>query len=43
MNEVYVTFFARDRMPARSAFGVSGLALDARVEIECLATVKRGG
>jgi reactive intermediate/imine deaminase len=43
MNEVYVTFFARDRMPARSAFGVSGLALNARVEIECLATVKRGG
>ncbi len=40
MNEVYVTFFAKDRMPARSAFGVSGLALNARVEIECLATVK---
>jgi 2-iminobutanoate/2-iminopropanoate deaminase len=40
MNEVYVTFFARNRMPARSAFGVSGLALNARVEIECLATVK---
>ena len=40
MNEVYVTFFARDRMPARSAFGVSGLALNARVEIECMATVK---
>jgi 2-iminobutanoate/2-iminopropanoate deaminase len=40
MNEVYVTFFAKDRMPARSAFGVSGLALNARVEIECLATVR---
>lgn len=40
MNEVYVTFFAKDRLPARSAFGVSGLALNARVEIECLATVK---
>lgn len=40
MNEVYVTYFAKDRMPARSAFGVSGLALGARVEIECLATVK---
>ena len=40
MNEVYVTYFAKDRMPARSAFGVSGLALNARVEIECLATVK---
>lgn len=40
MNEVYVTFFAKDRMPARSAFGVSGLALNARVEIECLATIR---
>lgn len=39
MNEVYVTFFAKDRMPARSTFGVSGLALGARVEIECMATV----
>ncbi len=40
MNEVYVTYFAKDRRPARSAFGVNGLALGARVEIECLATVK---
>ena len=40
MNEVYVTFFAKDRMPARSALGVNGLVLNARVEIECLATVR---
>lgn len=40
MNEVYVTYFRKDRMPARSAFGTSGLALGARVEIECWATVK---
>ena len=40
MNEVYVTFFKPDRMPSRSAFGVSGLALGARVEIECWATGK---
>lgn len=40
MNEVYVTYFAKDRLPARSAFGVSGLALGARVEIECLATIR---
>jgi 2-iminobutanoate/2-iminopropanoate deaminase len=40
MSDVYVTYFAKDRLPARSAFGVSGLALGARVEIECLATVK---
>jgi reactive intermediate/imine deaminase len=35
-NEVYKTFFA-DRYPARSALGVNGLALGARVEVECLA------
>ena len=37
MNEVYKTFFPNP--PARSALGVSGLALDARVEIECIAVV----
>jgi reactive intermediate/imine deaminase len=37
MNEIYVTFFDAARRPARSAMGTSGLALDARVEIECLA------
>ena len=40
MNSVYTTFFKKDRMPARSAFGVTGLALNALVEIECIATVK---
>lgn len=40
MNAVYVTFFQKGRLPARSAFGASGLALGARVEIECIATVK---
>lgn len=40
MSEVYVTYFAKDRLPARSTFGVTGLALGARVEIECLATIK---
>ena len=38
MNEVYVTFFPGDR-PARSALGADGLALGARVEIDCIATV----
>jgi reactive intermediate/imine deaminase len=38
MNGVYVTFFPSHR-PARSAMGASGLALNARVEIECMATV----
>ena len=38
MNEVYVSFFPGHK-PARSAFGADGLALDSRVEIECMATV----
>jgi 2-iminobutanoate/2-iminopropanoate deaminase len=41
MNRVYVTFFP-DHLPARSAMGASGLALGARVEIECVAAVGRG-
>jgi len=36
MNEVYATFFPKDP-PARSTVAGSGLALGARVEIECLA------
>lgn len=40
MNTVYVTFFKKERLPARSAFGTSGLVNGARVEIECMATVK---
>ena len=39
MSAVYVTYFP-EHLPARSAFGTSGLALGARVEIECVATVK---
>ena len=38
MNEVYTTFFPVNK-PARSAVAGSGLALNARVEIECIATV----
>jgi reactive intermediate/imine deaminase len=38
MNEVYATFFPKDP-PARSTVAVSGLALGARVEVECMATV----
>jgi reactive intermediate/imine deaminase len=37
MNEVYTTFFAADRRPARTAAGANGLALNGRVEIECIA------
>jgi reactive intermediate/imine deaminase len=38
MNTVYVTFFG-ENLPARSALGANGLALGARVEIECTAVV----
>ena len=39
MNAVYVQHFPL-HLPARSAFGASGLALGGRVEIECIATVE---
>ena len=40
MNDVYRTMFTAGKFPARSAFGATGLALDARTEIECIAVVK---
>jgi 2-iminobutanoate/2-iminopropanoate deaminase len=40
MNRVYVGYFSGN-LPARSAFGASGLALGARVEIECWAIAPR--
>lgn len=36
-NEVYATYFPSGRFPARSALGANGLALGARVEVECIA------
>ena len=39
MNKVYITYFPTNP-PARSALGSSGLALGARTEIECMATVQ---
>jgi 2-iminobutanoate/2-iminopropanoate deaminase len=38
MNAVYATYFPKDP-PARSTVAGTGLALGARVEIECIATV----
>jgi len=35
---VYVTYFEK-HLPARSSFGTTGLALGARVEIECIAVL----
>lgn len=39
-NEVYKTFFT-GHFPARSALGVTGLALGAQVEVECIAAASR--
>jgi len=40
MNGIYRTYFAAPNYPARSAFGANGLALNARVEIECIAAAR---
>ena len=39
-NEVYKEFFSAP-YPARAAFGANGLALGARVEVECIAAYPR--
>lgn len=39
-NDVYKTYFTAP-YPARSAFATAGLALGARVEVECIAVVRR--
>lgn len=36
-NTVYVPYFPAGKLPARSAFGADGLALGAKVEMECKA------
>jgi 2-iminobutanoate/2-iminopropanoate deaminase len=38
-NKVYVGYFPDGPLPARSALGANGLALDALVEVECQAYV----
>ena len=40
MSQEYKKFFNPDKLPARSAFAGSGLALGAKLEIECMA-IKR--
>jgi 2-iminobutanoate/2-iminopropanoate deaminase len=37
-NEIYRTYFTEGKYPARSAFGATGLAFNARVELECIAS-----
>ncbi|MBO6575026.1 MAG: RidA family protein [Rhodothermales bacterium] len=39
MNEIYRTYFP-ENPPARSAVGSNGLAINARVEIECMAAMR---
>ena len=41
-NEVYKAYFSPP-YPARSALGANGLAIGARVEVECLAVTARSG
>lgn len=40
-NKIYLEYFKPDRLPARSAFGASALALGAGVEMECCAWAGR--
>ena len=37
MNDVYRGFFPEDRLPARTCIGTTGLAYDARIEIDMIA------
>lgn len=41
-NAIYATYFEKGRYPARSAMGVNGLALGAKVEMECWAHMPEG-
>jgi enamine deaminase RidA (YjgF/YER057c/UK114 family) len=36
MNETYRGYFAPGRLPARTCVGVTGLAYDARIEIDLM-------
>jgi 2-iminobutanoate/2-iminopropanoate deaminase len=38
VNQIYVSYFP-DHRPARSALGANGLALGARIEMECVAVL----
>ena len=37
MNNIYASYFPLDRLPARTCIGVTGLAREARVEIDMIA------
>ncbi len=38
MNSVYASYFTKDKLPARTCIGVTGLAVGASVEIDFIAT-----
>ena len=40
-NKVYVQYFSKGALPARSAFGVDGLAMGSMLEVECMAHKRR--
>ena len=37
MNRIYASYFAKDKLPARTCMGVTGLAVGASVEIDFIA------
>ena len=37
MNAVYASYFPADRRPARTCIGVTDLAREARIEVDCIA------
>ncbi|TRW98858.1 RidA family protein [Paracoccus sp. M683] len=39
-NDIYRTYFEPGRFPARAAFGANGLAVGAKVEVDCIAAAK---
>lgn len=41
-NKIYASYFQPGHYPARSAMGVAGLALGAKVEMECWAHIPKG-
>ena len=39
MNKVYSSYFSKDKLPARTSIGVTGLAVGASVEIDFIAGI----
>ncbi len=37
MNSIYASYFAKDKLPARTCIGVTGLAVGASVEVDFIA------